>query len=265
MRYIFGGSDGSSPCGGDPPRRQKYPLGTLGHRSYWFRGALMGALSLCGAASASPSASEEALEARAQAEYSLVAKAVQVRLDRERVGDSSGARLAASDAETHRARFLELSRDIERLLSPLPPSLSVAVSGLTSGPSPRARAPSDVNHIPEVSSEADPIRWTRSQYREWDMYRPRAPALIGDTHDRVESGADHLGPGPQAVMASAGDLYSRSSVSQGQHAVVPREVSARAETGEAPRTPFLVYRDRPGADDTREYVDTGTIDRAAAN
>jgi hypothetical protein len=212
----------------------------------------MGALSLSGVGSASPSASEEALEARAQAEYSLVAKAVQVRLDRESVADWSGARLAARDAETHRARFLELSRDIERLLSPLPPSLSGAVSGLTSGPSPRARAPGDVNHIPELSSEADPIRRPRSQYRDWDMYRPRAPALIGDTHNRVESGADELQPGQQAVSASAGNQYSRGSVSQGEHAVAPREVSARAETGEAPRTPFLVYRDRRGADDTQE-------------
>ena len=225
-----------------------------GGRHSWFHAAQLGSLSLTGMAGASPLQSLAELKRLTEAESSLIESAVHLRLERESAGDLEGARLAARDAATHRAQFLELARDLERRLSPLPATLSVVGSERTTARASFLRAAAEATHLSAGQAEAGSFQSPRVPFREWDMYRPRALVMPPDTHERIEVTQNPDEPAPQSLVTGAGDLYStgHDSASRREIGVASRELSARAESGEAPRTPFLVYRDRPSRDATRE-------------
>jgi hypothetical protein len=195
-----------------------------------------------------------ALESQAQAEFAKVGTAVRERLDREAAGDLIGARIAAQDAEAHRYRYLDIKRELSRLHSPSVASTSVAASRNPFLPDASFLAPS-------ASSPARGAAMTigrreaavRVAYPAWDMYRPHESEDPAGADERDSLHESRATPAA-AAMGRAGDMYTNgvakpASVVRGAAAT---ELSATAAPGESPREPFLVYRERFAASDTRE-------------
>jgi hypothetical protein len=195
-----------------------------------------------------------ALESQAQAEFAKVGTAVRERLDREAAGDLIGARIAAQDAEAHRYRYLDIKRAISRLRSPSLASPSVEA--------PRKPFLSDASFL--ASSTSSPARGAamtigrreavvRAAYPAWDMYRPHESGDPAGTDGRDSLYESRATPAA-AAMGRAGDMYTNgvAKPASGERGAAATELSATASPGESPREPFLVYRERFAASDTRE-------------
>ncbi len=198
-----------------------------------------------------PSAS--ALESQAQVEFAKVGAAVRERLDREAAGDAIGARIAAQDADTHRYRFLDIKRELSRLHPPPAASPSVEAPRNPFMPDASFFAPSASSTIRSAPVTAGrPGAVIRVDYPAWDMYRPhepRDPTGTDGAEQHQEFAKSAAGP-----AGRAGDLYSKaiSKPTSGAPRAVTTDTSASASLGEAPREPYLVYRERLAGGDTRE-------------
>jgi hypothetical protein len=215
-------------------------------------GALIAAIGGLGAVMANawpPSVSS--LEQQAQAEFDRAGRAVRERLEREAVGDVIGARTAAQDADAHRYRYLALKRDISRL-HPLPPALPSVAARDPFVPDGSFVAPNAPLTIRNTRVASGGQEGSRAESPVWDMYR---------THVSGE-GAATEGRDPPQVMRSLptatargqiGDMYARSVATPAltDRGAPEQTPQAPASLGEAPRQPFLVYRERLGTD-TRE-------------
>jgi hypothetical protein len=212
----------------------------------WLNAALWAGVSIAGAPAATPSPPTAAdLQREAQLESSQVDRAVLARLERERAGDANGARTAARDAELHRERFLAITRDLERLLSPLPEVLSATAAG-----NPSMTTPVLTRRTAAITGRTgmDRLRSAQAPNRPWDMYRPHG--LSSATDDRALGDVDESvsSMSPEAHVAQAGDLYAT------RHQIAPGAQSAAAGTpvaGASPpsaRSPFLIYQTRLGSD-----------------
>jgi len=195
-----------------------------------------------------------ALESQAQAEFAKVGTAVRERLDREAAGDLLGARVAAKDAEAHRYRFLDIKRELGRLHSPSVASNSVAAPRNPFLPDASFLAPS-ASSLSRYAAMAFGRQEAavRVAYPAWDMYRPHESGdpAGSDTRDSLhESRATPAA----AAMGRAGDMYTNgvAKPASGERGAAATELSATAAPGESPREPFLVYRERFAASDTRE-------------
>jgi hypothetical protein len=198
-----------------------------------------------------PSAS--ALERQAQVEFAKVGAAVRERLEREAAGDSIGARIAAQDADAHRYRFLDIKRELSRmhLASVASPSVEALRNPFLPDASFWAPSASSTTPVaPVTAGRQDAV--IRVAYPAWGMYRPhesRDPADTDGAEPHQESRAALLA----APVGWAGNMYSNGvakPTSGDRHAAT--DLSASASPGEAPREPFLVYRERPAGSDTRE-------------
>ena len=185
------------------------------------------------------------LEQQAQSEFTLAGIAMRQRLDREAVGDLLGARIAMHDAESHRFRYLDLTREINRLHAPPEASPPVAaqrdpftpdgafLSGSAPVPNRTARKSTGVQ---QESPAATP-------YRSWDMYRTRI-----SIEEAGMAGAESL-PLRRAVPAEpdrepAKDMYAKNSdepTPGDGHAAQAAEVALLST--DKPRQPYLVYRE----------------------
>jgi hypothetical protein len=199
--------------------------------------------------------SMSALESQAQAEFAKVGAAVRDRLEREAAGDLIGARIAAQDADAHRYRFLDIKRELSRLHAPSVASTSVEAQRNPFLP--------DASFVSPSTSSA-PTRGAaltigrqeaavRVAYPAWDMYRPHESGDPAGADGRDLLQESRATPAA-APTGRAGDMYTNgvakpASVERGAAAT---ELSATAAPGESPREPFLVYRERFAASDTRE-------------
>jgi hypothetical protein len=195
-----------------------------------------------------------ALESQAQSEFAKVGSAVRERLEREAAGDLIGARIAAQDAEAHRYRYLDIKRELSRLHSPSVASPSVAA--------PRNPFLPDASFLaPSASSPARGAAMTigrreaavRVAYPAWDMYRPHESGEPAGTNGRGSLQESRATPAA-APMGRAGDMYTNgiAKPASGDRGAAATDLSATASPGESPREPFLVYRERFAASDTRE-------------
>lgn len=205
-------------------------------------------LDAAGANAMQPSVS--ALESQAQAEFAKVGVAVRERLDREAAGDLIGARIAAQEAQAHRYRYLDIKRAISRLHSPslAPPSVEAPRNPFL--PDAAFLAPS------AAPTQVAPMTLGRQQavvrvgYPAWDMYRPHEMPDRAGTEQHPESRATSA----QAQAGREGDMYSNGVAKSraGEPDAVATDLSASASSGEPPREPFLVYRERLAGSDSRE-------------
>lgn len=219
-----------------------------------FSRALLAGIACLGAALANalqPSAA--ALESQAQAEFAKVGTAVRERLEREAAGDLVGARIASQDADAHRYRFLDIQRELGRRQSPSVASPSVEAPRNPFLPDASFWAPSAPSPIRVAPVTAGrPDARNRVDYPAWDMYRPhepRDPTGTDGAEQHQEFAKSAAGP-----AGRAGDLYSKaiSKPTSGAPRAVTTDTSASASLGEAPREPYLVYRERLAGGDTRE-------------
>ena len=199
-----------------------------------------------------PSAS--ALESQAQVEFAKVGAAVRERLDREAAGDAIGARIAEKDADTHRYRFLDIKRELSRLHPPSVASPSVAAPRNPFLPDASFFAPSasSTTRVAPVTA-GRPGAALRVEYPAWDMYRPHEPRDPAGTDGAERHPASRATPATGPV-GGAGDMYSHgvAKPTSGEAGASATDGSASAPPGEAPREPFLVYRERPAGSGTRE-------------
>jgi len=195
-----------------------------------------------------------ALESQAQAEFAKVGTALRERLDRDAAGDLIGARIAARDADAHRYRFLDIKRELRRLHAPSVVSPSVAAPRNPFLPDASFLAPSassTTRVAPATAGRQDAV--IRVTYPVWDMYRPhesKDPAGTDGRDSLQESRATPVA----APMGRAGNMYTNGvakPASAGRGAAAT-DLSAGASPEEAPREPFLVYRERLAGNDTRE-------------
>jgi hypothetical protein len=124
------------------------------------------------AVAAGPTAS--ALEEDAQREFEQAGAALHARLEREAAGDAVGAQIAAREAETHRYRYLDLRRELDRRRDPR--AFPVAAARDPFAPDAAFAAPAPVSEMrPPPPEERD---------RPWDMYRTHrdADAVIERPH-----------------------------------------------------------------------------------
>jgi hypothetical protein len=197
--------------------------------------------------------SAASLEQQAQAEFAKAGVAVRERLEREAAGDPIGARIAAQEADAHRYRFLDLKRELSHV-HPLPPgSPSVAVPRdpflpdgfFLSPPAPLAARTGRV-----ASGGEDGV--VRAAYPAWDMYRPHPSGEQAEAGGRNETEAMRVPPAATA-RGRAGDMYA---IAFAKPAPADRRAAAKElevpASGEAPRQPFLVYRERLTGSDSLE-------------
>ncbi len=197
--------------------------------------------------------SAAALESQAQAEFAMAGTAVRERLEREAAGDFVGARIAAQDADAHRYRFLDIQRELSRRHPPSVASLSVEAPRNPFLPDASfwtLSAPSPIRVAPAMAGWPD--AGNRVEYPAWAMYRPHEPGDPTGTdgaEQQQEFAKSAAGP-----AGRAGDLYSKaiSKPTSGEPRAVATDTSASASLGEAPREPYLVYRERLAGGDTRE-------------
>jgi hypothetical protein len=198
-----------------------------------------------------PSAS--ALESQAEAEFAKVGSAVRERLDREAAGDLIGARIAAQDAEAHRYRYLDIQRAINRQRSPSLASPSVEASRNPFLPDASFLAP------PASPTRGAPLTLGRQEaavrvgYSAWDMYRPHEVRTLAGT-EGAEPHPKSRATAAEVALAGPKDMYSNgvAKPTAGEAGAVATDLSASAPSGEPPREPFLVYRERRADGDSRE-------------
>jgi hypothetical protein len=198
-----------------------------------------------------PSAS--ALESQAQAEFAKVGTAVRERLEREAAGDVIGARIAAQVANAHRYRFLDIKRELSRLHSTSVASASVEAPRNPFLPDASFLAPSASFLVRAAAMTIERQEAVvRVAYPAWDMYRPHEsgdPAGATARDSLRESRASAAAP-----MGRAGDMYSDgvAKPASSDRGAAATDLSAAAFPRESPREPFLVYRERFAASNTRE-------------
>ena len=210
----------------------------------WLHAAFCAGVSIAGASTAIPSPPTEAdLQREAQLEGAQVDSAVLARLERERAGDMDGARIAERDAQLHRERFLAITRDLEHLLSPLPPSLSATAAG-TSGTTMPVLTRKAHAVTPEGGTRIEPVRSAQPS-RPWDMYRPHELQRVADERDTDDLAQASRSRSATPRTPTAGDLYaSHPALALGERAETAGGPVARAGSASV-RSPFLVYRLRP--------------------
>jgi len=185
------------------------------------------------------------LESQAQMEFAKVGAAVRERLDREAAGDPIGARIAAQDADAHRYRFLDIERELGRFRLPSAASPSVEARRNPFLPDASFWAPSA-----SFAIRVAPVTAGRPDLA-WDMYRPHEPDPAGT--DGAERHPESRAPA-EALTGRAGDMYSKgiAKPTSGDRRAAATDTSASASPREAPREPYLVYRERLAGGDTRE-------------
>jgi hypothetical protein len=200
-----------------------------------------GATMACALAPPAPS-----LEQQAEAEFAKAGFAARERFEREAVGDSLGAGIAAHEAQLHRYRYLDLKREFDRA-HPRPAA------------SPSVAAPRDP-FLPGGSFLAPPaplasrtIRVTTGDQHEvaraacpaWDMYRPHLSGEGAETDGRDAPQVMRVPPAATA-RGRAGDMYTTGFAKPvpADRGAAAQEPEVPATSGEAPRQPFLVYRER---------------------
>ena len=221
-----------------------------------FVSALVVAIACLDAALANASQpSASALEEQAQAEFAKAGTAVRERLDREAAGDLIGARIAAQDAEAHRYRYLDIKRELNRQHSP-----SLA--------SPSVEAPRDP-FLPDASFLA-PSASSRLGSRPMTAGRPERGYSRRHTPRGTCIGLTKCGPSGRPKARNSTKNRGRHPLrrpwdgprtctqhgvakpTSGDRGAVATDLSASAPSGEPPREPFLVYRERLAGSDSRE-------------
>jgi hypothetical protein len=191
------------------------------------------------------------LEQQAETEFAQAGLAVRERLDREAAGDSIGTAIAAHEAELHRYHYLDLQRELHRQ-RPQPTAFrSVAAPRDPFTPDGSFLANSGAlatRRVPGTTLDRDGL--TRTPYPSWDMYRPRVSVEEG-VESTASAPAARGTPGASA-MGRAKDMYATDNgkpvPSEDRAATTGPE--ALISSADAPRQPFLVYREpsaRPGA------------------
>jgi hypothetical protein len=211
--------------------------------------AFIAALAAFGVRSAQalpPAASS--LEQQAEAEFVRAGLAVRERLDREAAGDPIGARIAAHEAKLHRYRYLDLKREFNRLhpqpaafltvAAPRNPFIPDGSFWADSGASTTRAEPKTAGGRGEV---------TRTNDSSWDMYRPRL-SMEGTGTGRTESSAAMWTSPTATAMGRTKDMYATHSAKRSP----PMGPEALVPSAEAPRQPFLVYREQSAGPSTRE-------------
>jgi hypothetical protein len=185
------------------------------------------------------------LEQQLREEFVQVGNAVHQRLDREATGDFVGARISARNAEQHRYRFLDFKRELDRLPSPGAPSPSVEVVRSPFSP--------DLPLLPVTRSE--PGLWVKAAPRAtqtpeashpaWDMYRPRAPAVMAKLDDSEKQRVSPDISAPKTIGDHLGDMYRKDRVLTplGEREIAASDGSSAPPARDEPIKPFLVYRD----------------------
>jgi hypothetical protein len=191
-----------------------------------------------------PSASS--LEVQAQAEFDKAGSAVHERLEREASGDLIGARVAAQEADAHRYRFLDLKRKLSRLHpQPLasPPVAAPRDPFLPSGSFLAPSAPLASRTIRVTTVDQHEV--VRASYPAWDMYRPHLSGEGAETDGRDAPQVMQVPPVATA-RGRAGDMYTTGFAKPvpADRGAAAQEPEAPGTSGEAPRQPFLVYRER---------------------
>ena len=196
--------------------------------------------------SAEAANSPASLEELAQTEFAKAGSAIREQLEREAAGDTTGARIAADDAEAHRSRYRQLTHEVNHGHPTAPTSSSVAAP----------RDPFVPDAISWSAAEAGPIRLTTTGSRTqdasaavvhapWDLYsrhgEPDRPELAGIAHgiDADERASEERG-------VRRGDLYSTGRIA-GAWGAAPRDSSANDSSRERSNEPFLVDREKAAA------------------
>lgn len=197
--------------------------------------------------------SVSALDSQAQVEFAKVGAAVRERFEREAAGDSIGARIAVQDADAHRSRYLDIKREISRLhsASVAPPSVEALRNPFLPDASFWAPSASSTTRVASgTAGRQDAV--IRVAYPAWDMYRPhesRDPAGA----DGVEPHQESRAKSAAAPVGWAGGMYSNGVAKpKPDDRDAATDLLVSASSGEPPREPFLVYRERLAGSDTRE-------------
>jgi len=203
------------------------------------------------AAANAPASPGSALERDAQAEFAKVAAAVRERFEREAAGDLIGARVAAQNADAHRFRYLDIKREISRLASSV---ASPSVEALRNPFSPDAsfRAPSassPTRVAPAIAGRQEAGMGV--EYRAWDMYRPHESRDLANTDGSEPHRASRATPAAPRV-AGARDMYANGVAKRASGDPGELGTEATVSPAEPPRTPLVVYRERPVGRDDRE-------------
>jgi hypothetical protein len=193
-------------------------------------------------------------EQQAEAEFAKAGFAVRERLDREAAGDPIGAGIAAHDAELHRYRYLDLKRELNRLHPQPAASPSVAAPRdpfIPDGSFLADSSASTIRAVPKIAGGRGEV--TRTTYPSWDMYRPRLSMHGADAGSTESSSAMRAAPAASA-MGRAKDMYVTDSAKRAptDHGAPSIGPEAPVSAADAPRQPFLVYREQSTSPGTRE-------------
>jgi hypothetical protein len=200
------------------------------------------------ASAASPEHLAATVSAEARVEFAKAGSAIRERLEREAAGDTTGARIAADDAEAHRSRYRQLTHEVNHGRPTAPTFSSVAAP----------RDPFVPDAISWRAAEAGPIRLTTTGSRTqsasaavvhapWDLYsrhgEPDRPESAGTAHgtDADERASEERG-------VRRGDLYTTHRSAGGLGAGM-RDSLVNNSSKERSNEPFLVYRERLTADE----------------
>jgi hypothetical protein len=171
------------------------------------------------AVAAGPTAS--ALEEDAQREFEQAGAALHARLEREAAGDAVGAQIAAREAETHRYRYLDLRRELDRRRDPR--AFPVAA----------ARDPFAPDTSSAASARVSPLRPTPPEERDrpWDMYRTHRD--VDAVIERPQTPGRGEGVDPRPTDLDPADAQTRAPGG---------ESAADDGMSDAPSRPVRVYR-----------------------
>ncbi|HEY0747364.1 MAG TPA: hypothetical protein VGD63_11740 [Steroidobacteraceae bacterium] len=163
----------------------------------------------------------QALESLLHQEFDASAAAMRDRLERDTRGDFVGAAMAAHVLEEHRARYLDLKREIARRFK-----------NQASPPEAAQRdpfAPSFENRVLAPAAKRAPSTLRNT----WDMYARRVPTQRGGNNDLVV---------PQGARALAPALIPWGMYGAAVHAkAVAAAISTTSESA-TPVKPYFVYR-----------------------
>lgn len=167
------------------------------------------------------------LEREAQIEFVRVGQAVKERLAHEAAGDTLGAELAKRDAEAHRFRYLDLTRELERVArgaySPLEPAHRnpfAPDASFATTPDSRPRR----NAVAEAPA---------SEHASWDLYQKPPNRDSATTSLSVTAASAAPGEPPRLI-----GMYAQPSPATRTGTQSPSPVLV------AP-TPVIATRDRP--------------------
>jgi hypothetical protein len=224
-------------------------MGRVEGRNGWLIAGLIGPAWLGAAVpvSAAVRVPRAVLEQQLREEFATVGNAVHQRLDREAAGDFVGARIAARSAQQHRYRFLDIKRELYRLAPPGGPSHSVEAVRSPFSPDlpllavPVARTDSGL----WVKADLRATQTPEASHPEWDMYRPRAPAVTPKLDDSEEQRVSSDSSAPKTIAEHPGDMYRNDRVLRplAGREIAASDGSAALPARDQPIKPFLVYRD----------------------